>query len=122
MTPREFERLVRAAARSLPAQYRRRLDNVAIIVRARPSRAERAAAKIGPGQTLLGLYTGTPLAERGSGYSFALPDRIFLYREPLLATAHTRRGLVAQIEATLRHEIAHHFGISDERLDELGLD
>jgi predicted Zn-dependent protease with MMP-like domain len=73
-----------------------------------------------PGGTLLGLYQGTPLPVRNSGYTMTLPDRIFLYRRPLEAISRDDEDLVRQIRRTVLHELAHHFGIDDDRLTEIG--
>jgi predicted Zn-dependent protease with MMP-like domain len=108
--PREFERLVADALDSLPAELRRRLSNVDIVIEEEPPRGER----------LLGLYQGIPLTRRGSGYSGALPDKISIYRGPLERLyGHDAALLRTQVRRVVLHEIAHHFGISDERLIEL---
>ncbi|MFN2613563.1 MAG: metallopeptidase family protein [Actinomycetota bacterium] len=104
----EFEELVADAIDSLPPEFAERLDNVAIVVEDEP-----------PGP-LLGLYEGVPQPARGAHYNLALPDVITIYRRPLEARAHSREGLARDVRKTVLHEIAHHFGISDERLDELG--
>jgi predicted Zn-dependent protease with MMP-like domain len=72
-----------------------------------------------PGYTLLGLYSGTDLTRRGGWYNFALPDRIFVFQQPLEAIARSEEDLVERVRHTVLHEVAHHFGISDERLHEL---
>lgn len=117
---RSFNALVREAVAGLPDELRERLDNVDIIVRARPSPAELRSGRVGHGHTLLGLYVGVPLIHRTSGYNLMLPDRIYLYRQALEAVAPTDEALVRQIRRTVLHEIAHHFGISDARLHEIG--
>jgi predicted Zn-dependent protease with MMP-like domain len=104
----------------LPPALRDRIDNVDIIVRGRPTAAELHLAGVPRGGTLLGLYHGTPLPHRNSGYTMMLPDRIYLYRQPLEAMCRTDEELVAQIRRTVLHELAHHFGISDARLAEIG--
>jgi predicted Zn-dependent protease with MMP-like domain len=115
-----FEALAREAVEGLPAELRDRLDNVDIIVRDRPTAAELRSAGVGPWGMLLGLYQGTPLTVRNSAYNLILPDRIFLFRRPLEAMCRTDEELVAQIRRTVLHEIAHHFGIDDDRLHEIG--
>jgi predicted Zn-dependent protease with MMP-like domain len=107
----DFEREVEDALSSLPRELRDVISNVAIVVEAEPP----------PGQPLLGLYQGIPLTRRGSGYAGVLPDKITVYRGPLERLYGTdREGLRRQIRRVVLHEIAHHFGISDERLEELG--
>lgn len=107
----EFEETVQEALASLPADIAERIDNVDIQI------AEEA-----PGRpNLLGLYQGVPLTRRTSGYVFALPDRITLYRRPIERVAgHDRARLRAEIRHVVLHELAHHFGISDDRLREIG--
>jgi predicted Zn-dependent protease with MMP-like domain len=117
---RRFKALAREAVEGLPEHLRARIDNVAIIVRRRPTARELRAAGVPPGGTLLGLYQGTPLPLRTSGYNMTLPDRIYLFREPLEAMCRTDEQLVAQIRRTVLHELAHHFGIDDARLTEIG--
>ena len=117
---RRFKALAREAVNGLPDHLRARIDNVAIIVRGRPTARELRSAGVPHGGTLLGLYQGTPLPLRHSGYNMALPDRIYLFREPLEALSRTDEQLVAQIRRTVLHELAHHFGISDDRLTEIG--
>lgn len=107
-----FERLVDDCVADLPPFVLAHVDNVAIVVREVPE--ERFADDV-----LLGLYEGVPRTERG-GFLPPLPDRITLYRRPLEARATTREELRTLVLETLVHEIAHHVGIDDDRLDELG--
>jgi predicted Zn-dependent protease with MMP-like domain len=108
-----FERVVQQALDGLPAELRRAIDNVTIVVREEnPEDPD-----------LFGLYTGIPLTERDSGYAGALPDVIELYRLPLEEEfGHDRALLEEEIRVTVLHELAHHFGIDDDRLTELGWD
>ena len=107
----DFEQAVRDALDSLPPELRSAMSNVAVVV------DEDAP----PDSRTLGLYQGVPLTERGSSYAAVPPDKITIYRRPIerVAGASPAR-LRAQIEHVVVHEIAHHFGISDERLIELG--
>lgn len=105
----EFERLVRHAIEALPAHFRSRLDNVEIVIEESPG-----------SDRLLGHYHGVPLTDRDGGYSGVLPDKITIYRQPLERRARSPEELAEQVRITVWHEIAHHFGISDERLRELG--
>ncbi|HLZ72084.1 MAG TPA: metallopeptidase family protein [Dehalococcoidia bacterium] len=116
---RRFESLVRRAMRSIPSELAQRLENVDIVVKTRPSPGQLSAGRVPAGHTLLGLYVGTDLTRRGSAYSFAMPDRIFIYQEPLERLARNEDDLTARIRQTVLHEIAHHFGISDARLHEI---
>lgn len=106
----EFEQWVQEAIESLPADLRDAMANVAITIADEPP----------PGQPLLGLYEGVPLTSRTSGYAGVPPDMITIYRGPLERLyGHDPELLREQIRRVVLHEIAHHFGISDERLREL---
>jgi predicted Zn-dependent protease with MMP-like domain len=108
--PIDFEQTVQDALDSLPDDLRKRMSNVAVVVDDEPP----------PGQRLLGLYQGVPLTRRSSNYGGVLPDKITIYRGPLerLYAADVER-LRREIRRVVLHEVAHHFGISDERLVEL---
>src|ERR1700694_2418585 len=106
----DFEQVVQDALNSLPSELSARVSNVEVVVDDEPP----------PGQPLLGLYQGVPLTRRGSGYSGALPDKITIYRGPLERLyGWDSQVLRAQIRHVVLHEVAHHFGISDERLIEI---
>jgi predicted Zn-dependent protease with MMP-like domain len=109
-------RYVRRAMRSLPAEYVARLDNVEIVVARRPNRHQRS--RLGPGVELYGLYEGVPLSQRGSGYGMVVPDKITVFWEPLTRDFPDEATLAQQVARTVYHEIAHHFGISDEELEQ----
>jgi predicted Zn-dependent protease with MMP-like domain len=119
MDLRRFERLVWDAYEALPEEILSRLENVDIEVLPRPTREQRRDAGLRGGQTLLGLYLGIPLTQRGHHYNLAAPDRIFIYAEPHVARASDMESLRRGIERTLMHEIAHYFGIEERRLREL---
>jgi predicted Zn-dependent protease with MMP-like domain len=106
----DFEESVEAALESLPDDLRAAMSNVDLVVEAEPP----------PGMPLLGLYQGIPLTRRGSFYAGALPDKITIYRGPLERLyGWDPERLRREIRRVVLHEIAHHFGISDERLREL---
>jgi predicted Zn-dependent protease with MMP-like domain len=113
-----FEALVVEALDSLPESIARHLTNIEVCVEARPRREHRLATGIKPWQTLYGLYEGVPLTERGS-VAPLLPDLITLFQVPLERDFPSRAELREQVRRTVLHEIAHFFGISDERLHEL---
>ncbi|ABG03993.1 protein of unknown function DUF1025 [Rubrobacter xylanophilus DSM 9941] len=114
----EFYELVERALEGLPPELASLLDNVAIVVEDWPDYSTPLAGT-GPEDTLYGLYEGVPLTERGAGYYGILPDRITIFRGPL-ERDFPPEELEEQVRITVVHEIAHHFGISDERLEELG--
>ena len=107
----QFEDLVARALDEIPDQLARLVENVVVVVEDESD---------GTRGTLLGLYEGVPLTERGTGYAGVLPDRITIYRRPILRICRSHDEVVEQVRVTVVHEIAHHFGIDDERLHELG--
>ena len=109
-----FARLVRRALRDLPAEFGERMRNVEIVVDDEPE-----PDRVADGRELLGLYEGVPLTERGYGEPY-VPDRISIYRGPIQRMSSSPRRQAEVVRDTVMHEIAHHFGISDERLHELG--
>ena len=102
--------MVESAWRDLPPTVHRRLRNIAITVEDYPSFDD--AGGEGP----LGLYQGTPIGERGTGYTMVLPDKITVYRLPLLAVCDTQRELRHEVRLTVLHEIGHYFGMGDDEL------
>ncbi len=107
--PECFEEMVTEALDGLPEELGRLMSNVAVTVEHRPGP---------PG--LLGLYEGVPLTSRTTGYAGVLPDRITIYREAICAVCGTSEEVRDQVRRTVIHEVAHHFGIDDRRLSELG--
>jgi predicted Zn-dependent protease with MMP-like domain len=110
---KRFEELVAEALDELPEWVQERLDNVDVLIEDDPPEEQ---------PDLLGLYEGIPLTERGGGYFGVLPDRISLFRRTLAQAAADEDDLVDLVAETVVHEVAHYFGISDERLAELGWD
>jgi len=114
-----FEELVRRALDTLPDGLARRIDNVDVEVQDWATAELLAATGVRPGGTLLGLYQGVPLTKRTSGYNFVPPDRIIIFRGPIERLARDEDDLVRRVREVVVHEVAHHFGISDERLAEI---
>jgi predicted Zn-dependent protease with MMP-like domain len=114
-----FEELVAHAIEHLPEEFRERLENVEVLVEDYPTRAQLRTARARRGTTLLGLYEGVPQTERFS-YNMVLPDKITIFQQPIESACRTDAEVTSVIERVVRHEIAHHFGISDERLKEFG--
>jgi predicted Zn-dependent protease with MMP-like domain len=110
MSRRRFEELVADALDQVPAELTALMDNVVVLVEDESD----------DDPELLGLYEGIALTDRGFDYGGSLPDRIFVYRLPILAICTTEDEVVGEVGTTVVHEIAHHFGIDDERLHELG--
>jgi predicted Zn-dependent protease with MMP-like domain len=120
VSPRRFEQLVAEALEEIPEPFASHLDNVHIVVEEEPSLEDLSRADVESGNTLYGLYQGVPQTARGAGYTFTLPDKITIYRGPILRACADEDEVYDQVAETVVHEIAHHFGISDERLEELG--
>ena len=116
-----FRRLVDAAMDSIPDELFERIENLEIIVRSAPTPEEMGDAGIGPGGLLLGLYQGHPLTTRTSYYGNTVPDRIFIYQDAIEQICRTEDEVVEQVRKTVLHEVAHHFGIDDDRLRERGM-
>jgi predicted Zn-dependent protease with MMP-like domain len=115
-----FESLVTEALDALPAEFRSRMDNVDVIVQDWPNLETMRQAGVAHPTELLGFYHGVPLTERTHNYYLVLPDKISLYRMPILMQCRTRQEVRETVQRVLRHEIAHHFGIDDDRLWEIG--
>ena len=106
-----FEELVGRALDGVPTELAELMDNVVVLIEAEPPPED---------PDLLGLYVGIPLTERDSTYTFRVPDQILIYRGPLTRMCRSPEELVDEVRITVVHEIAHHFGIDDDALHELG--
>ncbi|OGO07840.1 MAG: hypothetical protein A2Y92_04760 [Chloroflexi bacterium RBG_13_57_8] len=115
-----FEKLVGEAIERLPEEFRERLENIDIVVADTPTRAQLKSFKEKHGHSLLGLYEGVPLTERTHEYGFVVPDKITVFHKSIEAMCRSDAQVIDEIQKVVRHEIAHHFGISDDRLEELG--
>jgi len=111
MSELKFEQLVDQAVELIPAELGSLVQNCVLDIEPRAP---------GPDGDLLGVYDGIPLSERDSWYSGVLPDRIVIYRDAILDLCADEAEVVEQVRITVWHEVAHHFGIDDDRLDELG--
>ncbi len=115
-----FEQLVAEALDALPSPFREKLDNVEVVVEDWPDRETLRSAGVRHPAQLLGFYHGIPQTRRTHNYSLVLPDKISIYRRPIELRCRTPEEVRATVNHVLRHEIAHHFGISDARLREIG--
>jgi predicted Zn-dependent protease with MMP-like domain len=124
MTPKlsdeDFVMLVVQALDELPDFFKEKLQNVEVVIAAWPTAAERQAVGLKAGQLLFGLYQGIPLTRRTSHYGLVLPDKITIYQLSIERVCHTPEEIRQRVQHTVKHELAHHFGISDARLRELG--
>lgn len=119
MTRARFERLVQDAIDSIPARFRKRIQNIAIVVEGDPSPELLEEMEIEAPDTLFGLYQGTPLTQRAWDYGNTLPDRITLFQRPIEEACRTEMEVVGTIGETLIHELGHYFGMSEEQIEEI---
>ncbi len=115
----EFEALVEEALEQLPEEFAAALDNVAVMVEEEPSDDDLEGVGIDPDDPdrdeLFGLYQGVPLPDRDSFYT-ALPDRVLIYRGPILRACRTRREVIREVRETVQHELGHYFGLEEHEL------
>ena len=120
MEKAKFEDLVAQAVEDLPEEFRQRLENVDVVVEEYPSTFQLKKARLNKGYTLLGLYEGTPLTQRHSGYGLVPPDKITLFQGTIESKCGGQETTIRkEIREVVLHEIAHHFGIGDVRLKQI---
>jgi len=121
IAPGKFEQLVAEALDDLPPFFQDKLDNVEVLVQSWPTPHDLRSVGLERGYTLLGLYHGVPLTERTQGYNLVTPDTVTLFQGPIeLVAGDDHERIREQVRHTVVHEIAHHFGIDDDRLHQLG--
>lgn len=113
----DFNKLITKAMDELPQKYIKGLDNVVITFADEPDEHQRQKSHLGGHSLLLGLYEGIPLTQRGSGYTFVLPDKITLFKNSLIAIVSSPEELYQQVKRTLWHEMAHYYGLSHADMD-----
>lgn len=118
--PDQFDELVLNAIEDLPDLFLDCLENVAIVVEEWPDRETLQSVGVHKRIHLLGLYHGIPQTERTHGYNLVMPDKISIYRRPILLRCRSDQEIRELVQRVVRHEIAHHFGIDDDRLEEIG--
>lgn len=118
ISAKEFGDIVDEVIRNVPKPYSDRLDNIAFLVEDEPSEMQRIKQQLGPHQTLLGLYEGVPLPAR-NGATKLLPDKITIFKNPLLAVSSNLDELKNNVGRTVWHEVAHYFGLDHARIHEL---
>ena len=119
MRRREFERLVARALEALPEPFAAHLDNVIIIIEEWPRDELLRQMGMGPDETLMGYYEGTPLTEYGRDFGMQLPDRIFIFKGPIERLCNSREEVEEEIRKTVMHEVGHYFGLGEEELEHL---
>ena len=120
MNRAQFEKLVREALEDIPEDVSARLDNVDVVIEDWATQAQLVGTGLEEGEYLLGLYEGVPLTDRYD-YGMVLPDKITLFRKAIEALCSSDEDVMREVRETVVHEIAHHFGIGDERLEEMGV-
>ena len=120
MDSQKFEQLVTKAIENLPDEFRERLENIDVVVADEPTRTQLRRSGLRRHETLLGLYEGVPLTQRSNNYGFVTPDKVTIFQKPIEDTCKNDAQIIAEVQRVVRHEIAHHFGINDHRLNELG--
>ena len=116
----EFEKLVAEAIDEIPPYFLEKMSNIEVLIKPYPTKSDLGRSGVERGYTLLGLYSGIPLTERTHNYALVPPDTITLFQQPIERAAGDAKKIPAVVRRTVIHEIAHHFGISDDRLRELG--
>ena len=119
MSEEEFEKLVKKAILKLPPHIRKKMDNVAIVIKKQPSNYERKLLKMRSGSLLLGLYQGVPQTVWGRNFMTKLPDKITIFQEPIEMLAKTPEEISELVKITVWHEIAHHFGFNETQVRKL---
>jgi len=112
----EFEKLAEEAWEAIPEEVRQHFSNVTIFIQDEPTGDDLDAGGVGPGHTLLGLYTGVPISKRGFGYGMVLPDRVLLFQGPIERAARRKRDIPRIVYDTLWHELAHHLGMDEKEV------
>lgn len=115
----DFEQLVSQGIDKIPKLYYEKLQNVAFVVEDEPSDEQRLKLKLHCNQSLFGLYEGIPLTKRGAGYNLVLPDKITIFRLPILSVANSLEEVKRQVSKTVWHEVAHYFGLDHDRIHHL---
>lgn len=116
ISDQDYERLINESMDELPQHYITGLKNVAVTYEDEPTEEQRERLKLNCHQTLYGLYEGIPLTKRGNGYSFVLPDKITLFKKPMLHSSSDTNELKKHVKHTLWHEIAHYYGLDHDRI------
>ena len=117
-----FKWLVARTVDGLPEEFRTKLENIDVVVEDWPTQGQLTKVGLRRSETLLGLYEGVPLTKRGRHYGLVTPDKITIFQKPIEAKCRHDAEITAEIQRVVQHEIAHHFGISDVRLEQIETD
>lgn len=115
----EFEAMVNDGISALPKIYQENLNNVAIVIADKPDKEQRTKLKLRCNESLFGLYEGIPLTKRGAGYNLVLPDKITIFKLPMLEFCNNENELKNQVRKTVWHEVAHFYGLNHEQIHKL---
>lgn len=115
----DFDKLISEVMDELPQQYIKSMKNVAVVIADEPSEEQRQKLKLRCNESLFGLYEGIPLTKRGANYSLVLPDKITIFKIPLLSASRDQAQFRENTKRTLWHEIAHHYGLDHSRIHKL---
>lgn len=115
----QFAALIEEAMDAMPEEYVRNLNNIAVVYADEPTEEQRRKLKLRCHESLFGLYEGIPRTRRNAGYNFVLPDKITLFKNPMLAVSADLKSLKKQVAQTLWHEIAHHYGLGHDEIHKL---
>lgn len=119
MSREDFEKLVAEAILTLPKRIRKKMDNVGIVIEDFPTLEQKSRGGVREGGLLLGLYEGVPRTRRGPGYTMVLPDKITIFQKSLETVAPGAEDLKLQVQRTVWHEVAHHFGFDEHSVQRL---
>ncbi len=119
MDRQRFEWLVARAIETLPDEFLSRLENIDVVVEDYPTKSQLTSVGLRRGQTLLGLYEGVPLTKRSSHYGLVPPDKITIFQKSIKAKCRDNARITDEIQRVVKHEIAHHFGIGDAKLEQI---
>lgn len=122
VSDKDFEDIIANAIDTLPERFFEHAKNVAIVWADEPTSEQRQKLRLRGNQTLFGLYEGIPLVSRGNGYNLVLPDKITIFKNPILNYSHNLADVKKQVKHTLWHEIAHHYGLDHDRIHEIERD
>jgi predicted Zn-dependent protease with MMP-like domain len=112
----EFEEMVQAGIAAIPKRFLQKLDNVSIVIEDEPTPAQKEKLHLRRGWTLFGLYEGVPQTKRGIYYGSVLPDKITIFKKPIIQSARDAEHIQEIVKNTVWHEIAHHFGMNEEEV------
>ncbi|MGB2600554.1 MAG: metallopeptidase family protein [Candidatus Omnitrophota bacterium] len=121
MKREEFEKLVIKALEDLPRVFKDRLENVDVVVEDEPTTEQAGAVDVSHRRMVLGIYHGVPLVRRSHYYGMVMPDKVSIFQKNIERACKNKEDIVRLVSHTVQHELAHHFGISDQRLKDLGI-